>query len=247
MRETAILPWRNCPASPSLSASRVGARAHSRSIPPSCKFHRAPGGASPPSTMPRAGLKWDEANLAANEEEKEAARAAGERTKILEPKTPFHRLGEDGEEPEAWPPKAPAAVAGGKLAPGITPQNSSAAAATAGASSPQAYQENTLQPGMHDLSALTASALERREQPPELVRRAPRPAARLALGSGTARTLRARAPRALVCLPASSRPAACPHRRRTTHRRPRRRRGESSRRTGKPTTRRAASPSCAPR
>ena len=134
--------------------------------------------------MPRAGLKWDEANLAANEEEKEAARAAGERTKILEPKTPFHRLEDDGEEPQAWPPKAPAAVAGGALLPTITPQNSSAVKATAGASSPPqgGYQEKTLVPGMHDLSALTASALERREQPPELVRR-PQPATRSRLSA----------------------------------------------------------------
>ena len=63
--------------------------------------------------MSKSGIKWDEGNLAENEEE----RLTANRTKIDEPKTPFHRLEEDGEEPMAYPPKAPPAKAGGPLRP----------------------------------------------------------------------------------------------------------------------------------
>lgn len=103
----------------------------------------------------RPSIKWDETNLAENEEEKEAA----QRTKILEPKTPFHYLGDDGE-PEPYPPKAHPAVP-------ATPQPSTVdlvAMHESALKQEAAYQVNTLQAGMHDLDALTASALERREQ-----------------------------------------------------------------------------------
>ncbi|KAL1524438.1 hypothetical protein AB1Y20_019333 [Prymnesium parvum] len=106
--------------------------------------------------MDRASsIKWDEVNLAANEEEKESA----QRTKIAEPKTPFHYLGDDGE-PEPWPPKAAAAVP-------VTPQPSSSDLLGGSKSAnPEAsqYHENTLQVGMHDLGALAAHAMERREK-----------------------------------------------------------------------------------
>ena len=52
-------------------------------------------------------VKWDEQNLAENAEEAENA----QRTKILEPKTPFHTMEEDGETPAPFPPKAPPARA----------------------------------------------------------------------------------------------------------------------------------------
>ena len=58
-----------------------------------------------------AHLQFDEDNIKANEEEALAAN----RTKILEPKTPYHELEEDGETPAAFPPKAPPAKAGGPL------------------------------------------------------------------------------------------------------------------------------------
>ena len=87
-------------------------------------------------------IKWDEANLEANEEDAVAAN----RMQITEPKTPFHYLGDDGE-PEAFPPKA--------------------AAATAAPREPrQAAASQQLHPGM-DLSKLASAALERREDQPE--------------------------------------------------------------------------------
>jgi hypothetical protein len=89
-------------------------------------------------------INWDEGNIAAND----ADSLAANRQKILEPKTPFHYLEEDGE-PAAYPPKAAAAVAG--------PRPTEAAS-----SSPPSYQEKQLMPGMHDLAALSAKALERR-------------------------------------------------------------------------------------
>ena len=82
-------------------------------------------------------IKWNEANLEANEEE----RLAANRMRITEPKTPFHYLGDDGE-PEAWPPKA--------------------APATAAPREPEAAAQKMLQPGL-DLSALASAAIERRE------------------------------------------------------------------------------------
>ena len=47
-------------------------------------------------------VKWDEQNLTENAEEAER----NPRQKILEPKTPFHTMEEDGETPAAFPPKA---------------------------------------------------------------------------------------------------------------------------------------------
>ena len=60
---------------------------------------------------PKERVNWDETNLQANEEESLAAN----RMKIDEPKTPFHRLKEDGEEPESFPPKAAAATSSGTI------------------------------------------------------------------------------------------------------------------------------------
>ena len=57
--------------------------------------------------MPRGGVKWDEGNIAENE----AYAAANPKMKIEEPKTPFHRMEEDGETPHAFPPKAAPAKA----------------------------------------------------------------------------------------------------------------------------------------
>ena len=82
------------------------------------------------------GIRWDEKNLADNAEEAEAA----QRTKILEPKTPFHTLEEDGETPYAFPPKAAPARAAGP--------------------------QDMLSPGM-DLSQLTRMAEHRRDQAPD--------------------------------------------------------------------------------
>ena len=59
----------------------------------------------------KSGIRWDEHNLEANEVESLQAN----RMKIDEPKTPFHRLQDDGEEPEAFPPKAPPAKAAGHV------------------------------------------------------------------------------------------------------------------------------------
>lgn len=50
----------------------------------------------------RGNLKWNESNLSANALEAEQA----SRTRIDEPKTPFHALEEDGETPQAFPPPA---------------------------------------------------------------------------------------------------------------------------------------------
>ena len=96
-----------------------------------------------PRGAPRAAMsiKWNEANLQANEEEATAAN----RMQITEPKTPFHYLGDDGE-PEAYPPKAAPATA--------APREAKQAAS------------QQLQPGM-DLSKLASAALERREEQPE--------------------------------------------------------------------------------
>jgi hypothetical protein len=58
--------------------------------------------------MAKSNIHWDEQNLQVNEEEAIAAN----RTKILEPKTPFHYL-EEGDEPAAYPPKAAPARAAG--------------------------------------------------------------------------------------------------------------------------------------
>ena len=84
-------------------------------------------------------IRWDEQNLEDNAAEAESA----QRMKILEPKTPFHTLGDDGETPNAFPPKAPPARAAGP---------SDVLGMSAG-----------LQPGM-DFSALTEKALERRDE-----------------------------------------------------------------------------------
>ena len=65
-----------------------------------------------PTRKKGAGLRWDEANLEANE----ADSLAADRMKILEPKTPFHYLGDDGE-PEAFPPMAAPATAAPRPAP----------------------------------------------------------------------------------------------------------------------------------
>eukprot|EP00966_Prymnesium_polylepis_P001874 42945-Prymnesium_polylepis.1 len=117
--------------------------------------------------MAKEGIRWDEGNLAANDDERDAAHARGERQQILEPKTPFHNLEDDGETPESWPPKAAAAT---QAKPTCTPQNSVATVASRqgsmeDVSSPD--QNKALNLGSHDLSALTASALERREAPQE--------------------------------------------------------------------------------
>ena len=81
-------------------------------------------------------ITWDEQNLADNELDAEQA----QRQKILEPKTPFHTLEDDGETPTWNVPKAAPAVAAG-------PSNS---------------QPKGLLDGV-DLSALAGKALERRE------------------------------------------------------------------------------------
>ena len=101
-----------------------------------------------PTRKKGAGLRWDEANLEANE----ADSLAADRMKILEPKTPFHYLGDDGE-PEAFPPMAAPATAAPRPAP---PPISPAVPSQDG---------RQLQPGM-DLSALSATALERRDEGP---------------------------------------------------------------------------------
>ena len=70
-----------------------------------------------PTRKKGAGLRWDEANLEANE----ADSLAADRMKILEPKSPFHYLGDDGE-PEAFPPMAaPATAAPRRRSPPISP------------------------------------------------------------------------------------------------------------------------------
>ena len=84
------------------------------------------------------GIKWDEDNIAKNDEESLAAN----RTKILEPKTPFHELLDDGETPDPRVPKAAGAVAGGKV------------------------HGDEVAPGM-DLAALAAAAEGRRADGPE--------------------------------------------------------------------------------
>ena len=96
-----------------------------------------------PTRKKGAGLRWDEANLEANE----ADSLAADRMKILEPKTPFHYLGDDGE-PEAFPPMAAPATAAPPISPAAPSQDG-----------------RQLQPGM-DLSALSATALERRDEGP---------------------------------------------------------------------------------
>ena len=105
---------------------------------------------SAPKVARRRGsdsVKWDEPNLSANALEAEQA----SRTRIDEPKTPFHYLEEDGEAPQAFPPPARAARPAQEQAPG--------------------YHERQLQAGMHDLSAITAAALAKREEPdPEPLR-----------------------------------------------------------------------------
>ena len=93
-----------------------------------------------PTRKKGAGLRWDEANLEANE----ADSLAADRMKILEPKTPFHTLEEDGMTPAAFPPKAAPARAAG----------------------PEDVKRKQFTPGM-DLSALTSAALERRVEEPE--------------------------------------------------------------------------------
>ena len=97
-------------------------------------------------TKRRAPVTWDESNLLANELEAEAAN----RTRIDEPKTPFHRLEDDGETAQPFPPPAPSAVdllrAGGSNPP----------AATNGG-------EQQLQVGVHCLSELAATAVARRD------------------------------------------------------------------------------------
>ena len=89
-------------------------------------------------------INWDEKNLKENEEESLAAN----RTKILEPKTPYHELEDDGETPVAGTVKAAPARAGGHVhSPTQTPPPPGGAQFT---------------PGM-DMSALAALAESRRE------------------------------------------------------------------------------------
>jgi protein phosphatase inhibitor 2 len=93
----------------------------------------------------KGGLKWDEDNIRMNDEESLAAN----RTKILEPKTPYHELLDDGETPAAFPPKAPAAKAGPRIHDAAPSQ-----------------QQQQLAPGM-DFAALAAAAEGRRQDEPE--------------------------------------------------------------------------------
>ena len=91
--------------------------------------------------MAERDLRWDEVNLAANEQEAFDAN----RQKIDEPKTPFHYLDEDGDHPEQSlrnPPQAAAARASGFL------------------------RDQGAAPQQLDLSAIASAALERREEAP---------------------------------------------------------------------------------
>ncbi len=116
------------------------------------------------ATMNRKeAISWDEQNLAANAEEAENA----QRMKILEPKTPFHTLGEDGETPNAFPPKAPPARAGPReLPPFVTPVNSSMDLVQMETTTDSSPASRMLAPGM-DLGALAQLAEQRREEEPE--------------------------------------------------------------------------------
>ena len=109
---------------------------------PRCNFSPPSSAKQQPPADTTASVRWDEANLSANDAESLAAN----RQQILEPKTPFHYLAEDGE-PAAFPPKAAAAVAGPR--PAQSPDRSSS-------------QNKQLEVGVHDLAALTDSALQRR-------------------------------------------------------------------------------------
>jgi len=76
--------------------------------------------------MSKSGIRWDEGNLAENEE----YALNNPKMKIEEPKTPFHKLDESEAELDVVEP---------------------------------ASQDRQLQAGIHDLAALSAAALERRE------------------------------------------------------------------------------------
>ena len=111
---------------------------------------------SPLAAVMSSKISWDEKNLDENEQESLQAN----RMKIDEPKTPFHRLQEDGEEPESFPPKAraarPAGVGVHDNVPGASAaldlnQITSEALARRG-EEPRMGEDGTAQPALSPLS-----------------------------------------------------------------------------------------------
>lgn len=95
-----------------------------------------------PSPRKSKRIQWDEPNLKSNEE----YAAANPKTKIDEPKTPFHcgsgpeSLGSPAQQPIGGAPSAQQPESAGE------------------------YHEHRLEAGMHDPAALSATALERRDR-----------------------------------------------------------------------------------
>ena len=83
----------------------IGTTSPPRPKPAGVAPGREPAAAAAASSMP---VKWNEANLQANEDEALAAN----RMQITEPKTPFHYLGDDGEPFDALGPHDGGALIG---------------------------------------------------------------------------------------------------------------------------------------